>query len=151
MKIIFSISIFLFAFIAHSQTIDDKILEGFNIRNVGPAGMSGRITAIDVVVNDPNHIYIGSASGGVWVSSDGGVLWKPIFDDQPSLSIGAVKINQQNPSEIWVGTGEGNPRNSQNSGKGIFRTLDAGRTWTQMGLENTKAIHRILIDYHNPS
>lgn len=134
-----------------SQPIDEKILEGFNFRNVGPAGMSGRITAIDVVNAQPNHIYIGSASGGVWESRDGGIEWSPIFDDQPSLSIGAIKINQQNPSEIWVGTGEGNPRNSQNSGKGLFRTLDGGRTWTYMGLAETKVIHRILIDFHDPS
>ncbi|HZV68090.1 MAG TPA: hypothetical protein VFG10_01030 [Saprospiraceae bacterium] len=133
------------------QPLDEKILEGFLIRNVGPAGMSGRITAIDVVLSEPDHIYIGSASGGVWESSDGGTTWKPIFDDQPSLSIGSIKINQQNPSEIWVGTGEGNPRNSQNSGKGIFRTLDGGKTWMQMGLTETKVIHRILIDRFQPS
>lgn len=133
------------------QPLDEKILEGFSIRNVGPAGMSGRITAIDVVNSAPNHIYIGSASGGVWESTDGGVEWNPIFDDQPSLAIGAIKINQQNPSEIWVGTGEGNPRNSQNSGKGIFRSLDGGRTWMHMGLTETKVIHRILIDGHDPS
>jgi photosystem II stability/assembly factor-like uncharacterized protein len=82
---------------------------------------------------------------------DGGITWTPIFDDQPALSIGAIKINQQNPSEIWVGTGEGNPRNSQNSGKGIFRTLDGGRTWTSMGLTETKTIHRIVIDRFQPS
>ncbi len=134
-----------------AQPLDEKTLEGINIRNVGPAGMSGRITAIDVVLNDPEHIYIGSASGGVWESLDGGITWDPIFDDQPTLSIGAIKINQQNPSEIWVGTGEGNPRNSQNSGKGLFRTLDGGRSWKFMGLAETKVIHRILIDYHNPS
>ncbi|HEY3385833.1 MAG TPA: hypothetical protein VGK46_04945 [Saprospiraceae bacterium] len=133
------------------QTINEKILEGISIRNVGPAGMSGRITAIDVVISDPDHIYIGSASGGVWESTDGGIDWKPIFDEQPTLAIGAIKINQQNPSEIWVGTGEGNPRNSQNSGKGIFRTLDGGKTWKSMGLAETKVIHRILIDTHNPA
>lgn len=137
--------------LSYAQPLSDKILEGFSFRSVGPAGMSGRITAIDVVLNEPQHIYAGSASGGVWESTDGGMTWKPIFDDQPALSIGAIKINQQNPSEIWVGTGEGNPRNSQNSGKGIFRTLDGGRTWTAMGLAETKQIHRILIDHHNPS
>ena len=122
MRFYFSTILFFVALINinNAQTIDEKFLEGFRIRNVGPAGMSGRITAIDVVLNDPDHIYIGSASGGVWESKDGGVTWDPIFDDQPSLSIGAIKINQQNPSEIWVGTGEGNPRNSQNNGKGIF-------------------------------
>jgi photosystem II stability/assembly factor-like uncharacterized protein len=151
MKFWLSIFLLLSAFVANTQPLDDKILEGLNFRNVGPAGMSGRITAIDVVLDQPEHIYIGSASGGVWESLDGGTSWKPIFDDQPSLSIGAIKINQQNPSEIWVGTGEGNPRNSQNSGKGIFRSLDGGRTWTNMGLIETKTIHRILIDRFQPS
>ncbi len=139
---------FCFSF---AQPLDEKILEGFHFRNVGPAGMSGRITAIDVVLKEPDHIYAGSASGGVWESKDGGTEWTPIFDDQPALSIGDIKINQQNPSEIWVGTGEGNPRNSQNSGKGIFRTLDGGKTWTYMGLKETKVIHRILIDPFNPA
>ncbi len=152
MKFSLTITFFaLFAAILFAQPLDEKILEGMDIRNVGPAGMSGRITTIDVVLDDPEHIYIGSASGGVWESTDGGIAWKPIFDDQSSLSIGAIKINQQNPSEIWVGTGEGNPRNSQNSGRGLFRTLDGGRTWKFMGLAETKVIHRILIDFQNPS
>ena len=150
-SILLTFSIIATSSLLLAQPIDQKILEGLTFRNVGPAGMSGRITAIDVVLNSPEHIYVGSASGGVWESKDGGVEWKPIFDDQPSLAIGAIKINQQNPSEIWVGTGEGNPRNSQNSGKGIFRTLDGGKTWMQMGLTDTKVIHRILIDEHNPS
>lgn len=133
------------------QVVSPEFLEGLTMRNVGPAGMSGRITAIDVVEDDPKHIYVGSASGGVWESEDGGTTWTPIFDDQPSLAIGAIKINQQNPDEIWVGTGEGNPRNSQNSGKGIFRSIDGGKSWKLMGLESSRVIHRILIDFHNPS
>ena len=151
MKYIYVLLMLMFITSMQGQGLSDKVLEGFTFRNVGPAGMSGRITAIDVVTSEPEHIYVGSASGGVWESKDGGITWKPIFDDQPALSIGAIKINQQNPSEIWVGTGEGNPRNSHNSGKGIFRTLDGGRTWSRMGLENSKQIHRILIDYHQPS
>jgi photosystem II stability/assembly factor-like uncharacterized protein len=137
--------------ISYAQPLPDSLLKAFHIRSVGPAGMSGRITAIDVVLRDPAHIYIGSASGGVWESTDGGIDWKPIFDEQPTLAIGALKINQQNPKEIWVGTGEGNPRNSQNSGKGIFRSLDGGRSWMGMGLTETKTIHRIWIDPHQPS
>ena len=151
MKLVTSFCFCCICIFLHGQEVTDKILEGFDFRNVGPAGMSGRVTAIDVVLKEPDHIYIGSASGGVWESKNGGIDWKPIFDDQPSLAIGAIKINQQNPSEIWVGTGEGNPRNSHNSGKGIFRTLNGGKTWTHMGLAETKTIHRILIDEHDPA
>ena len=115
-------------------------------RNIGPAGMSGRVTAIDVNLSDPSMIYVGTASGGVWLSDNGGIDWRPIFDDQDVLSIGALKINQSNPSEIWVGTGEGNPRNSQNSGAGVFRSIDGGKTWEFKGLKDTRVIHRILID-----
>ena len=74
--------------------------------------MSGRITAIDVVTDQPDVIYAGSASGGVWKSESGGIDWKPIFDDQQSMSVGAIAIQQNNPDVVWVGTGEGNPRNS---------------------------------------
>ena len=115
-------------------------------RNIGPAGMSGRVTAIDVNLSDPSMIYVGTASGGVWLSDNGGIDWRPIFDDQDVLSIGALKINQSNPSEIWVGTGEGNPRNSQNSGAGVFRSIDGGKTWEFKGLKDTRVIQRILID-----
>ena len=127
------------------QKIDMEHLEGLSMRNVGPAGMSGRVTAIDVDLRNPERIYVGTASGGVWLSEDGGITWAPIFDGQPILSIGSVKINQANPAEIWVGTGEGNPRNSHNSGAGIYKSRDGGKTWKLMGLERTKVIHRIAI------
>ncbi len=136
------------AFDATGQ-VDLENFDGLKFRSIGPAGMSGRITAIDAVERNSNIIYIGSASGGVWKSINGGTTWDPIFDDQKTLSIGAVKINQNNPDEIWVGTGEGNPRNSHNSGRGVFRSIDGGKTWTDMGLENTRTIHRIIINPHN--
>lgn len=129
-----------------SQALNPDHVKGIKARNIGPAGMSGRITAIDVDLSNPQRIFVGAASGGVWLSTDGGITWKPIFDDQPNIAIGAIKINQRNPSEIWVGTGEGNPRNSQNSGAGIFKSVDGGRTWAFKGLKNTKTIHRIIID-----
>lgn len=125
--------------------------KALKFRNVGPAGMSGRITAIDVDLSNDNRIYVGAASGGVWLSESGGVSWTPIFDEQSTLAIGAIKINQNNPSEIWVGTGEGNPRNSLNTGNGIYKSLDGGKTWNHMGLKNSKTIHRIIIHKDNPN
>lgn len=133
-----------------TQKLNIEQLKGLNIRNIGPAGMSGRVTAIDVNLRNSDIIYIGTASGGVWKSPNGGITWDPIFDDQPVQSIGALAINQKNPSEIWVGTGEGNPRNSQNSGAGIFKSLDGGNSWQRIGLEETKTIHRIIIHRDNP-
>ena len=129
-----------------AQKIDFSVLSNLNIRNVGPANMSGRITAIDVVTANPKIMYIGAASGGVWKSENGGSAWKPVFDQQPTQNIGALTIQQSNPNVIWVGTGEGNPRNSMNLGLGVFKSVDGGETWQQMGLENTKTIHRIIID-----
>lgn len=136
--------------LAEAQQLDLSHFKNLNIRNVGPANMSGRITAIDVVASHPKLMYVGAASGGVWKSENGGSAWEPVFDEQPTQNIGALAIQQNNPSVVWVGTGEGNPRNSMNLGMGIFKSLDGGRTWKHMGLAATKTIHRILIDPMNP-
>lgn len=135
---------------ALAQKLDLEKLKNLKIRSIGPAGMSGRVTAIDAVHSNPNIIYVGTASGGVWKSENGGISWTPIFDEQKVQAIGAIAINQQNPDIIWVGTGEGNPRNSQNSGNGIYKSLDGGKTWQHLGLENSRNIHRIIIHKHNP-
>jgi photosystem II stability/assembly factor-like uncharacterized protein len=136
---------------AMAQKLDMEKLKGMSPRAIGPAGMSGRITAIDVVVSNPDVIYAGAASGGVWLSTSGGVTWDPIFDKESTLSIGAIAIQQDNPSVVWVGTGEGNPRNSLNGGDGLYKTLDGGKTWKKVGLDKTRHIHRILIDPKNPN
>ena len=119
-------------------------------RSIGPGGMSGRVTAIDVVLDNPDIMYVGTASGGLWKSTSGGIKWDPIFEKEVTAYIGSVAIQQSNPSVIWVGTGEGNPRNSLNGGYGIFKSLDGGKNWTSMGLENTRHIHRVIIDPTNP-
>lgn len=134
----------------NAQKIEVDLLKGIKARSIGPAGMSGRVTTIDVELNKPNTIYAGTASGGVWKSDSGGIRWTPIFDKEKVQSIGALAINQKNPAEIWVGTGEGNPRNSHNSGLGIFKSIDGGKTWAHMGLENSRLIHRIIIHRDNP-
>lgn len=130
-----------------AQKFPSDKFQNLVIRNVGPANMSGRITAIDAVVDTPTKIiYLGAASGGVWKSENGGTAWKSIFDEAPTVNIGAIAVQQSNPSVVWVGTGEGNPRNSMNLGLGLFKSLDAGKTWQKAGLDQSKAIHRIIID-----
>ncbi|MBL4578541.1 MAG: hypothetical protein JKX74_08715 [Flavobacteriales bacterium] len=134
-----------------AQKIDVGNLKGMKMRSIGPAGMSGRVTSIDVVESNPDIIYVGTASGGVWKSESGGIRWAPIFDREVVLSIGAVAVDQSNPDVVWVGTGEGNPRNSHSSGAGIYKSLDGGKNWKLMGLEKTKTIHRIIIHRDNPN
>ena len=146
-------SLFLLFLLVQSliaQDINPKWMQGTAPRNIGPGGMSGRVTSIDVVNNDSDVIYVGTASGGVWKSTSGGVNWEAIFNNQVTASIGAVAIQQSNPDVVWVGTGEGNPRNSLNGGYGVFKSLDAGKTWISMGLEKTRHIHRIIIDPTQP-
>ncbi len=126
------------------------LVQDMKPRNIGPAGMSGRVTSIDVVHSNPDIMYVGTASGGLWKSTSGGIKWEPIFDKEVTASIGAVAIQQSNPSVIWVGTGEGNPRNSLNGGYGIYKSLDGGKSWKSMGLEKTRHIHRVIIDPTNP-
>jgi len=134
-----------------AQKVNVEQLKGLKIRSIGPAGMSGRITAIAADPSNTAIIYAGSASGGLWKSVDGGIYWEPIFDKQPTQSIGAIAVCESNPQEIWVGTGEGNPRNSINTGLGIFKSLDGGKTWQNMGLKETKTIHRVIIHRDNPN
>lgn len=148
------ITVVLFLFIslvANAQKLDFTHFNGMKMRSLGPAGMSGRVTAIDAVTDQPNEIVIGTASGGVWKSNNAGLTWNPLFDQQPVMGIGSVTIQQSNPDVIWVGTGEGNPRNSHTCGAGIFKSIDGGRTWKNMGLKNTKTIHRIIINRDNPA
>ncbi|MDG1573421.1 hypothetical protein OZ410_13915 [Robiginitalea sp. M366] len=136
---------------AFGQNFDMKLARDVKPRNIGPGGMSGRVTAIDVVTENPDVMYVGTASGGLWKSSSGGIKWEPVFDEEVTASIGAVAIQQSNPSVVWVGTGEGNPRNSLNGGYGVYRTLDGGKSWQRMGLEQTRHIHRIIIDPTDPN
>jgi photosystem II stability/assembly factor-like uncharacterized protein len=144
--------VYLFVTLSISaQKISLDQFKNLKPRNIGPSGMSGRITAIDAVHKNPEIIYVGAASGGVWKTENSGAEWKPVFDEQPIQNIGSLAIQQSNPSVVWAGTGEGNPRNSLNIGEGIYKSLDAGKTWKRMGLEKTRNIHRVVIDPVNPN
>ena len=134
-----------------SQEFSMGLVQDLKPRNIGPGGMSGRVTTIDVVNSNPDIMYVGTASGGIWKSTSGGIKWSPIFDKEVTASIGALAIQQSNPSVIWAGTGEGNPRNSLNGGYGVYKSLDGGKTWRSMGLQKTRHIHRIIIDPTAPN
>ncbi|QWX85540.1 hypothetical protein H0I23_07845 [Cellulophaga sp. HaHaR_3_176] len=151
MKNLLSLVLLFGFFQVVAQDFDMNLVQDLKPRNIGPGGMSGRVTSIDAVHSNPEIIYVGTASGGLWKSTSGGIKWEPIFDKEVTASVGAVAIQQSNPSVIWVGTGEGNPRNSLNGGYGIYKSLDGGKSWKSMGLEKTRHIHRIVIDPTNPN
>jgi photosystem II stability/assembly factor-like uncharacterized protein len=133
-----------------SGQVDPDLLSGMKARSIGPAAMSGRVADIDAVAGDPNVIYVGAATGGLWKSVNGGLTWKPIFDDQPVAAIGSVAVFQPSPDIVWVGTGEGNPRNSASVGNGVYRSLDGGLTWTHLGLDGSERISRIVLHPADP-
>ncbi|HSE48402.1 MAG TPA: hypothetical protein VLA96_04265 [Terriglobales bacterium] len=126
---------------------DSATISGLPARNVGSAMMSGRIAALDAVdENGRITIYLGAASGGVWKSVDGGSRFRPVFDDQPVQSIGAVAIDPSNHKTIWVGTGEPWTRNTVSIGDGIYKSTDGGENWTNVGLKSSERIAKIIVD-----
>ncbi|MEM9533547.1 MAG: glycosyl hydrolase [Pseudomonadota bacterium] len=126
--------------------INSSTFGGLSARNIGPAVMSGRIAAMDGVVQDgkPVTLYVGTASGGVWKSDDGGIVYEPIFDEHQQ-SIGAVRVDPSNPETVWVGTGESWVRNTVSPGDGVYRSLDGGDKWQFMGLKDSDHIAELLV------
>jgi len=126
----------------------NDVLGALRYRFIGPTG--NRITSVAGIPGQPNIYYVGAASGGIWKTTDGGVHWDPIFDSQPVSSIGALAIAPSNPSIVWAGTGEPWIRSHISVGQGVYKSTDAGKTWTLMGLEKTGRISRVVIDPKNP-
>jgi len=124
--------------------------EGLRFRFMGPA-VGNRISAAAGIPGDPNTYYVGAASGGVWKSTDGGNRWNPVFDGQPVAAIGSLAVSPSNPGTVWAGTGEAWAiRDVDMMGDGIYRSTDAGQTWTHMGLDETGRIGRIIVHPTNP-
>ena len=135
---------------ARAQADLETTVSHLQFRSIGPARMGGRIADLAVVEAKPQVFYVGTASGGVWKTVNHGTSWTPLFDDQPTGSIGDVTVHQANPNLIWVGTGEPQNRQSSPWGDGVYKSTDAGNTWTHMGLDETKHIARILIHPRDP-
>jgi photosystem II stability/assembly factor-like uncharacterized protein len=143
----------LSAFVAGAQQqpttgkFDSATISGLPARNIGSATMSGRIAAVDAVrENGRLTMFVGSASGGVWKSVNGGTTFTPVFDRQTVQSIGAVAIDPSNTKNVWVGTGEAWVRNSVSIGDGVYRSTDGGENWTNVGLKDTERIAKIIVD-----
>lgn len=132
------------------QKTDMELFNGIKPRNIGPGGMSGRVTAFAVDPGNENIFYVGTASGGLWKTVNAGTTFTPIFDNEAVASIGALAIDPLRHDIIWAGTGEGNPRNSLTGGYGIYKSTDGGQSWKCMGLELTRYIHRIIVDPIDP-
>lgn len=123
-----------------------QLLAGLTARELGPTTMGGRVTSITVYEKEPRIFLVGSASGGVWKTENGGVTFTPIFQKEASASIGSVAICQSDPKLIWVASGEGTNRNSVAWGDGVYKSEDGGKTWANMGLKNCYSFSKILID-----
>ncbi|MEO8436618.1 MAG: sialidase [Pyrinomonadaceae bacterium] len=132
----------------HAQQPAKDILGALRYRNIGPVG--NRVTSVVGLPGQPNIYYAGAASGGIFKTTDGGVHWDPIFDDQPVSSIGSLAIAPSDPNIVWAGTGESCIRSHISVGQGIYKSTDAGKTWTLMGLEKTGRIGQVIIDPNNP-
>ncbi len=149
MRPAFLIAALAIAFCLQAQEIkfDSDTISGLGARNIGSAQMSGRVTSLAAVRESGRlTVYVGSASGGVWKSVNDGTTFKPMFDKQPVQSIGAIAIDPSSPKTVWVGTGEAWTRNSTSIGDGIYKSIDSGDNWTNMGLKETERISKILID-----
>jgi photosystem II stability/assembly factor-like uncharacterized protein len=132
---------------AEQAPYNSSTISGLGARNIGSAAMSGRISAIGASREPSGKItlFVGAASGGIWKSEDGGTQYKPVFDDQPVQSIGAIALDPKNSKNVWVGTGESWTRNSVSIGNGIYKSGDAGETWTSAGLPNSERVAKIIV------
>ena len=147
---LFSLLALLSAFGTFSQPASPALTRDLTWRSIGPANMMGRIAAIEARNTDYRHVLVASASGGVFKSTNAGMTWTAIFDTYGAGSIGAVAMFQPNPDILWVGTGEAANRNSSGWGDGIYQSVDGGKTFQHMGLENTHQIAEIATHPSNP-
>jgi photosystem II stability/assembly factor-like uncharacterized protein len=125
--------------------------DALHFRSIGPAATGGRVHDIEVDPRDPSTIYVAAASGGIWKTTNKGTFWSPIFENQPENTFGDLAISPSNPNTIWAGSGEQQNRQSSSWGSGIYKSTDAGVTWTHLGLANTASIGRVIVHPTDPN
>src|SRR5262245_20146451 len=136
--------------VAQSGRVDPVLYGGLLWRSIGPF-RSGRVNGVSGVPGQPNVFYMGSVGGGVWKTTNAGRTWLPIFDSQPIASIGAIAVASSAPDTVYVGTGEADMRSQISYGNGMYKSTDAGKTWTHIGLDATRQIGRVIVDPRNPN
>ena len=135
---------------AAPATTNESPLGSLAWRSIGPANTGGRLTAIAGIPGNPKVFYIAGANGGVFKTTDGGVTFEPLFTDKAVYSVGALEIAPSDHNVIWLGSGEGDPRNSASFGDGVYRSTDAGKTWAHLGLDDSEKIKRIVVHPNDP-
>ena len=154
LRIRVSLNLFAFALMAamavRAQAVPGEFLQNLHWRLIGPF-RGGRAVAAAGIPGEPNTFYFGSVEGGVWKTTNAGQTWAPIFDSEPTASVGAIAVAPSSPDVIYVGTGESDIRSTLSSGDGVYKSTDAGKTWKNIGLRETRQISKIVIDPHDPN
>src|SRR5947208_7358707 len=157
LQLVFALSVFLLASSLRSGSsptptstgaIDEKLFNGMRWRQIGPF-RGGRALAIEGVIGEPDTYYFGAVAGGVWKTTDGGANWIPLFDKQPISSIGAIAVAPSDHNVIYAGTGEAAIRGNTTYGTGVFKSIDGGKTWENVGLKDTRQIGALIVDPRN--
>src|SRR5579863_6157768 len=144
------LSLFALCATASAQTAPSNLYSGMVWRNIGPF-RGGRVSAVTGAIGQPGVFYMGLPMGGVWKTTSAGTTWYPIFDSiKEASSVGSVQVAPSDPNVIYVGMGDLITGGGINEGNGMYKSVDAGKTWTHLGLDETKQIPSILVDPHNP-
>jgi len=144
-RVLTAFAVFCVCSLLSGQQFSPTLFSGLKWRLIGPF-RGGRSIAVSGVRGGGSTLYFGSVDGGIWKSDDAGTVWSPLFDDQQVASIGALEVAPSDPNVIYVGTGESDIRSDLASGDGVYKSTDAGKTWRNVGLRNTRQISRIAVD-----